>query len=69
MITSLSTTGRALRAGAQHMPKKGGTEEPGLLEEELSMTGPQVQNTGGCLKRKQGEDRARKEAGPDSEEP
>lgn len=30
MITSLSRAGRAFRAVAQHMPKKGGTEEPVL---------------------------------------
>lgn len=57
MITRLSKIGRAFRAGAQHMPKKGGTEEPGLFDEELSMAGPQVQNVGGCAGKKQGVDR------------
>lgn len=56
MITSLSRAGRPFKAGAQHMPKKERTEEPGMFDKEFSMAGPQVQNAGRCVRKKEGAD-------------
>ena len=44
VITSLSRGGRAFWAEAWHAQRKGGTEEPGSCEEELSVAGSQVQH-------------------------
>lgn len=54
VVTSLSRGGRAFQAGAQHVQKKGGAEEPSLLEKELSVAGPQVRHTGGSVRRERG---------------
>lgn len=48
---------KAILVRAQHMPKKGRTEEPGMFDKEFSMAGPQVQNAGRCVRKKEGADR------------